>query len=354
MYEQLDRSPKQNRSTRSPRQPQRQRAEPAQANERIQEMRPPAFTNMDIGNTFNYSPQLTTATQSGSQLVVLLSKINPRRLTVAGEDHSKSEQRREQEQLFYRYITGSNNYCTEPQFKVAAVDSVGNVTEGHDSADPWNLQMLQSIAISSGSIDSIFEVLPRETEYHFLFEVIQPQIINNMESIFDYTDNILFKGTDLLQGTNGQKWIESNGNEVVEEVRARLGPLQAALFKLYPIMDRLNKPLPKDLTKLLENITESLNGLQMELLSMRDIVGKNGANESNANLTHDDISLLRSNAMRREADARANQDGLLKFGQSHYLDIKADPVPPRFNLISMQEFDAAYELWVQMGQPTAF
>ena len=343
MYERLDRSPKQNRLSRSPRQKESQRAS-AQADERVQTMKPPAFqSDFNLANISIDSPQPRASTPMGSQTIVLPQVLALTGCNVIGEDHFVSDDRREEEKELCYLQTGSRKYLKEYEFKEATVDSFGNVTEGREPADPWNLRMLQGIRyLMDFGIAHILKKIENETssdpsQSHLpvaAFEDARKFIPVYVHAISHYYD-------ELVKGRDGIKWRELNGEEAVEKLGTGLSDVNMLKQKFIQISDKLLTLPPEVTTNLLEN-------LQDELALVEEIVI---GNEKHLTfLSHDEICGERTDRMQEALNATSEQNMIVKIGQKHLMDMKASKSPIKFNMVDLKDFENLYGLYKKFMQ----
>lgn len=268
------------------------------------------------------------------------------RLVVIGEKNPESRNRRDKEREFCKQKTGSDKYWEQVDFKEAKTDrygkvltdSSGNVKEGRDSADPWELKMLELartielfLDYARLGIQKLF-LLGKSSQDSSTVAFIRESINEALKCMVSLSSS----HAHLENGNIGFRWRESNGKEVVQDLRVHVNELINMQAYLYAIVDRCNILPP-------EKTISGLDEVKAATARVKRIIARNNL-DVDWRATKPDISKKRSMAIHQEVNKRWRETGVLKVEDDlrKHLELHNDR---KYQLMSRNDFNSQLDAW---------
>ena len=288
------------------------------------------------------------------------SLFNEDVLYVIGETHGVSEERREEEERFCKDVIGSDKYYKEEQFKEAKrdssgeleLDNEGNVMEGREPADPWDLRMLQSLTLTIDKINDIRDTLQAMLSSKSSKEDLEVNLSHN----YHYMDIYMAVSREMCvlleKEKDGFRWKELNGGKkAVDNLRQCLDRLKAMTLEFQA--EHENRPEEEQLTleQTIDLLKSPLNNYEKQVNIAKKLILKKNT-RIDVNITTSEVGMLRSKIMHKTAQDRYKTKGVWKVGYTHQEHMKSYP-NRKYQLISEKEFNSQLAQRKQEQQSTS-
>jgi hypothetical protein len=294
------------------------------------------------------SNQIAPITQkevNGTKIVqaVIQRVIAKDRLNVAGEDHDKSEKRRDKERNFTKDQTGGE-YWTESEFLVSITTDEG--VSGEVSADPVLLQWFNGVHFLAYFIEEFrknyLSLYTPSSEWELAtFKIKLNRVSNTTQNLLDFFMDLKKKSANerlLINQQNnisnieiilGQQKIIEKITEADKSVRDKAGKTGDALKKSDPSNYR-------DIVKRECKVIDELQILITEVDKLKEV--------ATFKLELPQLSFMRSFYMTSAAQENSNKLGIWKIGEAHikHMEGMADK---RFNWLTKDEFNVLFRQW---------
>jgi|GEM_PF-1795465 len=275
----------------------------------------------DKANQFTntYPNPIQKKDNSEASNMVIQTKLVRDKLNVAGEDHTESNARRKQEKLISSMNAGGG-YWTEEKFTI-------DVHGVQKAADPNSLVFLRTLNIiakqTEGLSKSKVQISPSSTINlsHLVLGAILP-MIELAEAQWAKTEGVAYPGP------LSQDQLATRDNLL----RERFTNLQRLKTATQQLNELYGKKLDLANRKLARQYHADLVTARIEMVKKL--------------MLNPDLDLLRSAAMHKAGQQKANVAGVWKIGDFHVQDILhklPKEAPPKYNLLTQKQFNYIME-----------